>query len=445
LRGFIGAHRLQNQGKMAAAEAARTAIPKGTEVSERTITRFAKSLEANLFRLGGRDTIEKVLTKLLGRPALLEVQGKRAKVVTEEAEAVAAAVEFLGMLNTGGRRTAVNANAFWAVLSALMPKGLFKNRRGRTFMRLFNVNYRTLKKGCQIAAVTASEGCWRLIENGLHGDRLPWHRLREWWHSSEASVEDNDDKRKVRVYREGAEVNADGTIPYEEHYQRYRADSMRALRPLFLASAEYGLMAKEVNEKEQARRRAKAVTLVKKDARAGGPVVDMEREVSAVVEALTGRYRRRVAERLATRALEKVGLMDPPTDAQIEDKLVGVPDYPPLVVGWKQFRAAVCPCIVKRRGTECDCKLCSWIKHNIPRWHRARQTWRSDPGSSEAKCAVEGCLCRNKAWQQASRSPQDMAEYQLCRFLPHAEVNGPLPSAAGGGGGVAAAQEEVVV
>ena len=445
MSGFVGAHRLQNQGKVKAAQTARMAIPKGKVVSDRAITKFAKGLEANLFQLGGRDTVERVLVKLLSRPALLEAQGRLAKVASNEAEAVAAAVEFLGMLNTGGRRTAVNANAFMAVLSALLPKNVFENRKGRAFMRMFNVNYRTLKKGCQIAAVTASEGCWRLIMNGLHSNGLLWRHVRAWWHSSEASVEDNDNKQKVRVYREGAEVNADGTIPYEEHFRRYFVDSMRASIKTFRGSGEFGLMAKDHAEKGQAWRRAKAVTIVKKEARdggAGGAAVDMEGKVGAAMEALTQIHRRKVAARLATRALEKAGSMDPPTDAQVEAKLDGVPDYPALVVSLKQFRAAVCPCISKRKGTECDCKLCSWVKHNIPRWHRARQTWRSDPGSSEAKCVVEGCLCRNKAWQHASRSPHDMTEYQLCRFLPHAEVNGPLPSAAGGGGGVARAHEE---
>ena len=46
-----------------------------------------------------------------------------------------------------GRRSDVDANAFWAAAVALLPADLLKDRKGRAAMRLLDINYRVIKKG----------------------------------------------------------------------------------------------------------------------------------------------------------------------------------------------------------------------------------------------------------------------------------------------------------
>jgi hypothetical protein len=250
----------------------------------------------------------------------------------------------------------------------------------------------------------------------------------------------------VRVFlgKDGSDVDGDGTVPYEIHMRRYPNDSRRRLRQRFLSSAEYGAMKSSHLEQAMASRQRKAVVLVKAEARRAGAPMDVDDgAVEAEVERLTAEHKEKVATSRVRRALGKKGSTIAPTRAQIEDELSRVPDYPELVVSLKHFGAACCKCIKRREGTECDCKLCSWNMYNIPRWHKARLLWRSTPASSKATCADPACSCRDPAWQAASKSAHDMMNFQLCRYLPHEKVNGPLPPAAGAAEGAGGAAEHV--
>ena len=123
---LVEAFRLQSQGKMAAAAAMRASIPAGREPKERSINKAAQALESMLFQFGGLSTVKMVLEKPMSRApvaALLPDHLKATGVTVKTQAAMAEAVrEFLRVLTPHrGRRTDVNANAFWSVVAAVLP------------------------------------------------------------------------------------------------------------------------------------------------------------------------------------------------------------------------------------------------------------------------------------------------------------------------------------
>jgi len=169
----------------------------------------------------------------------------------------------------------VNASAFWSVIAAVLPPGLFENRQDRSFMRLLHINYRVAKKGIGLGLKTEAEGGWRLIATKGHSDRMDWSPVARWWHT-EGSTEDNDSKGPVRVSlsKNGGRVDDDGAVLFEVHHRRYPNDNRRRLRQHFLASAEYGAMKVAHLEQAGASRQRKAAALVKTEARREGGGVD---------------------------------------------------------------------------------------------------------------------------------------------------------------------------
>ena len=450
MESLVKASRLQSQGKMAAAAAVRAAIPAGTEPKERSINKAAQALESVLFQFGGLSTVTRVLEKLMSRAPIAALLPDHLKATTVKIQAAMAEAvrDFLRVLTPHrGRRTDVNVNAFWSVVAAVLPQDLLKDRQGRSFMRMLHVNYRVVNKGLAHGRTSEAQGGWQLVVTSPHRDRIDWSPLKRWWHT-EGSTEDNDHKDRVRVFlgKDGNDVDDDGTVPYDTHMRRYPNDSRRRLRQQFLSSADYGAMKGLHLQQAMASRRRKAVALVKAEASRAGEDAPLNVDngaVEAEVDRLTVEYKEKIATSRVWRALGKKGSIATPTRAQIEDELSRVPNYPVLVVSKKQFAAACCKCIKRREGTECDCKLCSWNKYNIPRWHKARLLWRSTPASSKATCVDPAFSCRDPAWQAASKSAHDMMNFQLCRYLPHEKVNGPLPPAAGVAEGAGGAAEHV--
>ena len=41
----------------------------------------------------------------------------------------------------------------------------------------------------------------------------------------------------------------------------------------------------------------------------------------------------------------------------------------------KDLTDARCPCIKKRKASQCDCQLCTYVEDNLRRWHKARSGW----------------------------------------------------------------------
>ena len=66
-------YRLQNQGKMAEAEALRATIPKGKLLGASALNKAAVALERRLFSIGGYASIEALVDRLVSRPLLRQV------------------------------------------------------------------------------------------------------------------------------------------------------------------------------------------------------------------------------------------------------------------------------------------------------------------------------------------------------------------------------------
>ena len=101
--------------------------------------------------------------------------------------------------------------------------------------------------------------------------------------------------------------------------------------------------------------------------------------------------------------------------------MASIPEYPELVLSMKQFSAGFCKCTTKRKGTECDCQLCSYISYNMTKPYRARLMWHRD----EPTCS-DTCICKEKRYSLSFKSPNAMMDSLLCGFLPDENVNGPL-------------------
>jgi hypothetical protein len=167
LESLVEASRLQSQGKMAAAAAVRAAIPAGTEPKEHSINKAAQALESMLFQFGGLSTVTRVLEKLMSRAPVAALLPDHLKATDEVVKTQAAMVEavrdFLRVLTPHrGRRTDMNANAFWWVVAAVLPQDLLKDRQGRSCMRMLHVNYRVVKKGVAHGRATEAQGGWQL-------------------------------------------------------------------------------------------------------------------------------------------------------------------------------------------------------------------------------------------------------------------------------------------
>ena len=51
-------------------------------------------------------------------------------------------------------------------------------------------------------------------------------------------------------------------------------------------------------------------------------------------------------------------------------------------LGRRQLAENLCPCLKKRKASQCDCQLCTYVEDNVRRWHKARRGWH---GPSIAK------------------------------------------------------------
>jgi hypothetical protein len=369
------------KGSTAAANEILEAIPNGN-VPFSNLDKLAKSLEVQLFRVGGFATIKAVLDKLLKRSLIQLVlpEGSAAKNVDQGSikdDILAAAKDFLkNLMYTKGRRTDLNSNAFWAAAAALLPRNLLANRKGRAAMRVLDLNYRVVKRAGEIRGKMEDvHGGWKRIDTCPHKDRADWNELQMWFHSEEASTEDNDNKRMVRVV---VGLEDDGMVLYEEHVQRYLAETMGILHARFQKSAQYGIMIEKHLAMEKEKRRKRAIERVRSskkaelavagvDAKAGALAVDAAGKGGALVGAMVAElgmeYKKKEGTRRAQRAVLKNLRVErrAPTVAEVNAAVATTPEYPELIASMKQFRKYRCTCCGNRHGSECDCTLCTYV------------------------------------------------------------------------------------
>eukprot|EP00966_Prymnesium_polylepis_P210393 4871884-Prymnesium_polylepis.1 len=68
-------------------------------------------------------------------------------------------------------------------------------------MRILGVSYRVIKQGAAYRAKMEDSGKgWKLLKTAPHSDRVDCALIREWWHTEEASTEDNVNKQAVHVF-----------------------------------------------------------------------------------------------------------------------------------------------------------------------------------------------------------------------------------------------------
>lgn len=59
-------------------------------------------------------------------------------------------------------------------------------------------------------------------------------------------------------------------------------------------------------------------------------------------------------------------------------------------LGRRQFAEVRCPCIQKRKASQCDCQLCTYVTDNLRRWHLARPGWHN---AKRQRVGGKPCSC----------------------------------------------------
>lgn len=71
-----------------------------------------------------------------------------------------------------------------------------------------------------------------------------------------------------------------------------------------------------------------------------------------------------------------------------------------VAVGVKLLTKGRCPCVKPRHASECDCKICSLVHHNLPIFNKSRQVWwKRAPTCACATCSDEPTKA---AWRTTS-------------------------------------------
>lgn len=293
--------RLRGLGKMVVAAQKLRDIPEGHTVLGDAVDKASRAMKAQLIKLGGLKTIRNILDKFLRR-TLIKLVSPESQMDLDEKNAkdtiIDAARDFFGgIMASKGRRSDVDRNAFWAVASALLPKSLLEDRKGRAAMRLLGVNYRVVKKAGETRAKLEDQGSgWKLMTTAEHSDKRNYEALSKWAHSADASTEDNDNKTPVRVV---VEVKG-GENYYVIHYRRYLNGTYARLLRAFRESPEFAEMARLHLETEKAKRRAKAAKIVRARGEDDRTVED---QIDAEIAKLTVESKERWAMSQTKRAL----------------------------------------------------------------------------------------------------------------------------------------------
>ena len=278
----------RNQAARERLEAAAT----GKVAGKKTISNRAGEMADVLFKVGGLETTRAVLDQLLSRNDVKQLLPQAtAKMRAEAADAktaramLEAAKGFFNQLmgksrkweegawkqskvhqgftwvpghwSQGGRRNDVDRNAFWASAAAMLPKDIFASRGGRAAMRILGVSYRVIKRAAACRADMEDRGKgWQLLKTAPHSDRVEGKLITEWWHTEEASTEDNANKQPIHVFHG---FNDLGERQYEIHWRRARIGSMKECLERFHNSEQ----AKALREQTRTAKRPQGVVVGK--------------------------------------------------------------------------------------------------------------------------------------------------------------------------------------
>eukprot|EP00966_Prymnesium_polylepis_P288466 6663260-Prymnesium_polylepis.1 len=154
-----------------------------------------------------------------------------------------AAGKFLNVIHaraSGGRRSDVHRNAYWASVVSMMPPDLIENRQGRAMMRILGIPYSTIKAANSMRRAIEDSGTgWVLLTTKRHFDNIEahWEIFDDWMHSDEASTPDNAHKEQIRVYRGYGTDPVTGRRAYALHWRRAQEGNVKELLAKWRASA----------------------------------------------------------------------------------------------------------------------------------------------------------------------------------------------------------------
>jgi hypothetical protein len=227
--------RLRYEHKQDAASEKLESVRTGEVAGQRTISNRSREVADVLFKAGGLETTRAVLLHVLDRSDVKELlpdavaksRAKAADARTAAAMLEAAKAFFNQLMGRrkwvegrwarskihqgmtwqpghwayGGRRTDADRNAFWASAAAMLPRDIFKSRGGKAAMRILGVSYRVVKQAAAYRAEMEDRGRgWKLLKTKPHSDRVEGTLITQWWHTEDASTEDNQNKQPIRVF-----------------------------------------------------------------------------------------------------------------------------------------------------------------------------------------------------------------------------------------------------
>jgi hypothetical protein len=127
---------------------AKASIPQRKVLAGRRLSQLTESIETSIFACGGLSTVQSVIEKLLARPRVKLVLPDTAPSDDLKSQMVTAAEYFFtNIMNTKGRRSSMDTNIFWGVLTAILPESIVHDRKQREAARMLGVDAAVIKKG----------------------------------------------------------------------------------------------------------------------------------------------------------------------------------------------------------------------------------------------------------------------------------------------------------
>ena len=141
-------------------------------------------------------------------------------------------------------------------------------------------------------------------------------------------------------------------------------------------------------------------------------------QVEGEIAEKAAKYKERAAERAARPRLRKAGQMREPTSDEVDEELPKAPEMSELVIGKRQWWAALCDCTFYHKGGECDCPDCTYITHNTTRLRRDMLKWHTGPNK---KCHL-GCMDVGGGFREALVDVHELTKYLLCDRIDVEEI-----------------------
>ena len=254
------AHRLLRLGKNTEAaaaldrlEAEGASADAKKHAGDSVITRRAKEIRDLVFKQGHLGTTRRIIKEFLDAPEMKLLLPAHLQQTSKDAETAkmmlqAAKAWVKGVMKTTGRRSDEDRNALLAGISALMPKGLFELKRGRSAMRALGLSHAITRQAVDARQDLEDSGKgWQRVHTSPHCDRLDTTPIDKWWHE-QGSVPDNDNKHKISVFL-GVDEDTNEE-KYTIHYRRLQAGNDKDAWELF-AKSDYAKQCQEKSKTEK--------------------------------------------------------------------------------------------------------------------------------------------------------------------------------------------------